>query len=109
MEENDFTCSSCSAEPVDRINVRRAIEKLDELYAKNDLDEAGEVLSFWANEARALGDRCGLLSILNETLGYSRRINDKERALKTIDEITSIGRSGGEVSFATILINLATT
>lgn len=109
--EEEIKCSTCSAEPVNSINVRRAIEKLDELYSRNDLTAAGETLAFWANEARGLNDSCGLLSILNETLGYCRRVNDRERALSTADEIIGLikERKGQALSVATILINLATT
>lgn len=111
MEDSELKCSSCSAEPADRINVRRAIEKLDEIYARNDLAAAGETLSFWANEARALNDNCGLLSILNETLGYSRRTADRDLAFKTADEIIALlnARVGQAVSVATVYVNLATT
>ena len=44
MEENEFSCRSCSAEPTDSINVRRFFEKLDACFDKNDLEGAKNVL-----------------------------------------------------------------
>ena len=110
MEEMEFKCSSCSKEPSVEINVRRFIDKLDALYAKNDLAEAGKLLKYWADDARTLGDKCGLLSVLNETLGFSRRTMDKPLALSTIDEISALMEERKNlVSSATVFVNVATT
>jgi len=111
MEENEFSCRSCSAEPTNTINVRRFFEKLDACFDKNDLEGAKNVLDFWATEARGLGDYCGLLSVLNEKIGFTRRNGDKATALATAEEIESIIDKGGRnrVSVATVLVNLGTT
>ncbi len=105
-------CSSCIKEPVDRINVSRFISKLDGFFAKNDLEGAGEHILFWKNEAEKLEDYRGLLSVINEALGYYRRTGDIEKGLNAVDDalflIDSL-RLDTSLSGANIFINLATT
>ena len=96
----------------DKIDIDRVIKKLDEYFNNNDLLGAGEYLSFWECEARNISDDRALLSILNEYLGYCRRVNNKEKAIATIDECKSLIDKLGminSISAATIFINAATT
>jgi exodeoxyribonuclease-3 len=58
--------------------------KLDELFATNDLCAVGRLLEYWEREARNLGDKRGLIEILNEEIGYFRRTAEKEKALSVI-------------------------
>ena len=99
----------CSKESTGSIPIMRIIDKLDALYAKNDMAEAGRVLEYWEKEARALNDRRGLSEILSEEIGYYRSTGDKQKGLRAVDdalnrkstrclrEITARGRfpSGG--------------
>ena len=96
----------------DKINIDRVLKKLDEFFNNNDLYGAGEYLSFWECEARNTNDDRALLSILNEYLGYCRRVNNKEKAIDTIDECKLLIDKLGilnTISAATIIINAATT
>ncbi len=114
----NFGCASCGYKdtpkdrPLGRIDVARAIDKLDELLSRNALSDAGKLLDFWRGEAVRLGDRQGELSIVNEQLGFFRRTNDEEsamqavaRSLALIDELNM----WESVSSATVLLNAATT
>ncbi|MBR7093008.1 MAG: tetratricopeptide repeat protein [Clostridia bacterium] len=105
-------CSSCVREPVGRINVARFIAKLDACLARNDLPAAGKCLADWEAEARGLGDERGLLSVLNEELGYYRRTGEQDKALAAVQQVRQLLQSTGmqtHLSGATILINAATT
>ena len=42
----------------------RVIDKIDEMFEKDDLQGARRVLEYWEQEAKALGDTKGLLEIL---------------------------------------------
>jgi tetratricopeptide (TPR) repeat protein len=95
-----------------KIDVERFLKKLDTYFNSNDLTGAGEYLRFWENEARVVSDDRALLTILNEFLGLCRRVNDKEKAILTIDESTKLIdklKLNNSISAATILINAATT
>ncbi len=112
MNENEAKCEGCSKEKYDRVPTMRVISKLDECFSRNDLDGARRLLCYWENEARIIGDRRGLLEILNEQIGLYRRIGDSENGISAADEaVTIIDTEGidGTVSAATILINAATT
>lgn len=95
-----------------RIPVSRVIEKLDGFFAKNDMDGAGKLLEYWHGEAVALGDLSGELSVVNEELGYFRKLGDHEKGLASVErsleliELTGISR---QISSATVMLNAATT
>lgn len=108
----DRPCENCSKEPNTRINISRFIEKLDACYETNNLEEAGKCLDFWEGEARRLQDEHGLLSVLNERLGYCRHTNNKEMMESVVQEIPVLMEHhhlDTSLSGATIFINLATT
>lgn len=92
--------------------VKQMIAELDALFARNDLDVAGELLERSLNEAISLRDPSGELSILNELTGYYRKRLDRVRALEVIDRalflVDELGQ-GNKPSGATVLLNCATT
>ena len=109
---SNFKCSGCSKEPTGQINVARFISRLDECFKTNDLEKAGNVIEFWENEATTQNDKRGLLSVINEELGFYRRTNDKEKGLRAVKialDILSSEENMPGISCATIYINLATT
>jgi tetratricopeptide (TPR) repeat protein len=86
MEEKIIKCKGCSKESYDIVPIARIISKLDEFFATNDLCAVGRLLEYWEREARNLGDKRGLIEILNEEIGYYRRTSDKEKALAAVKE-----------------------
>lgn len=100
------------ADKKEAIPVSRFIDKLDGCFAHNDMKGARECIQFWENEARRVGDQKGLLTVLNEAVGYYRRTGKRSRAVAAMDEslslVEELGQSG-TVSGATIYINAATT
>lgn len=100
----------CSNEPQGTIPILRIIEKLDALFARNNMQEVGRVLRYWEGEARALKDNRGLCEILSEEIGYFRKIGDATHGLEAVDEALSLLCCMDEcVSTATIYLNCATT
>ncbi len=98
--------------PLGRIPVKRIIDKLDGLFNKNNLDEAGRLLEYWQKEANSLKDKEGELSILDELVGYYRKTNDKEKALWAIDNCLNLIKElnlDDTISAGTIFLNSATT
>ena len=105
-------CSSCSKESYKTVPIARVLDKLDELFSKNDLPAAGRLLEYWDREARIISDERGLLEILNEEIGYFRRTNDKEKGLSAVYEAFDIIERlelCNNVSSATFYLNGATT
>ena len=96
----------------DSIQVSRFIARLDSCFDRNDLRAARETLAAWEQEARALQDDRGLLSVLNEAVGFYRRTQKKGRALAAMGEcLTLVDKLGlqSQLSGATVYINAATT
>lgn len=111
MNEN-ISCSSCSKESYKTVPLTRIFEKLNEFFSRNDLLSVGRLLDYWESEAIALGDLRGLLEILNEKIGYYRRISEKEKALSAIGsafELIEHQGIGDPISVGTIYLNGATT
>ncbi len=97
--------------PLGRIPVARIIAKVDGLFDKNDEREAGRLLRYWRDEAIALRDRHGELSMESELVGHYRKAGDRERTLtsarRAIDLVEEL-EQGDMAAGATILINCAT-
>lgn len=94
------------------IPITRVIEKLNSLFAMNDLDSVGRLLDYWETEARNLRDDRGLLEILNEEIGYFRRVGKGDKALNAVNEAFELIERlnvGDTVSSATVYLNGATT
>lgn len=106
-------CDNCSKElAYGKISINRFISKLDILLQDKRYDEALDHINYWKNEAIKLNDERSLLSILNEVIGFSRRINNIELGFNAIEEalelIDKLDISTLN-STATILVNIATT
>ncbi|MGN0549714.1 MAG: tetratricopeptide repeat protein [Acutalibacteraceae bacterium] len=96
----------------ERINITRFIDRLDACFNRNDMRAARECIEYWENEARQNNDDRGLLTVLNEAVGYYRRSKKKTKALKAMEESLSLVEKLGlsdSLSGATIYINAATT
>ena len=107
-----FECETCSKESGRTVNVRRFITALDKCFLTDDLAGADKLIDRWKEEAIALGDERGLLTVMNEGLGFYRRTSDEKKALDCIELVKSLIVSTGAdktVSGATVYVNLATT
>ena len=96
----------------DSIQVSRFIAKLDACFDHNDLRGARETIAAWEQEARALRDDRGLLSVLNEAVGFYRRTQKRGKALAAMQECLDLVERLGlqdQLSGATVFINAATT
>lgn len=92
--------------PIDRI-----LSRLDDYYGRDDSASAGRHLVYWLDEARATGDRRGLLTLLNEAMGYYRKAGDREKAFETAREALALKEELGladTLSGATVCLNAAT-
>ncbi len=97
--------------PLGRIPVARILDKVDSLFGKNNYLEAGRVLVYWKNEAIALRDQQGQLTMESELVGYYRKQNEKEKALACAQSALSLVEEleqGALASGATVFINCAT-
>lgn len=105
-------CKGCSKVDNEKIDVFRFIQNLDSFFRTNDLNGAGDYLRYWENEAKALSDKAGLLTVLNEEIGYFRRTGDREQALRVVKETKELLQKDeikNTPSGAVIYINTATT
>lgn len=99
-------------EKQETIPVSRFIDRLDACFNRNDMKGARECIQFWESEARRLNDKRGLLTVLNEAVGYYRRVKKRTRAMEAMDESLRLADELGQsetVSGATIYTNAATT
>ena len=99
-------------DPEGTIPVDRIMERLDKMFEKNDMAGAQSLLEHWENEARALKDRRGELSVVSELIGLYRKTGDKEKGLNAAARGTELVRLlelENTVSGATVLLNAATT
>ena len=60
----------------------RVLDKLDLLLKSNDYSGAKRLLEYWLSEAVYTGDGQGVLLMQNELMGLSRKMGEKEQALK---------------------------
>ncbi len=94
------------------IDVPAAIRELDNLYNTGREAEAGAYLERRREEARAIGDWRGELSMLSELLGHYRRDGNREKGVAAVNDsldLLRIHRMGSTVSGATVLVNAGTT
>lgn len=119
LEREDYTdpqCPFCTEQyektpPPRRIPTARVIAKLDDHLSRNDTAAAKRHLLYWLEEARLGADTDGELSVLNELMGLSRKLGDKENAyMYAADGIALMERIGlaEHVSGATTYLNAAT-
>lgn len=108
-EEPTCPLSGCSR--TERIPTERVLEKLDADLAQNDYAAAERHLRYWETEAKALGDRRGLLTLRNEQIGLCRKQGKKAEGMRAIDDTLSLlDEVAPEASLTrgTTLINAAT-
>ena len=99
-------------QPIGKIPVRQILEKLDTLFARNDMAQAGRLLDYWRQDALSLRDKQGELTIVSEQMGYFRKTLEKDKALESVSRgLTLIEELDiwDSVSAATIFLNAATT
>ena len=87
------------------------IKELDGYFTRNDLDGAGIFLTQNLDLCRREGNRAGMLTVLDECVGYYRQTGDEEAGMKAVNEcLDLIGRmSLDNKTSGTILLNCATT
>ena len=111
--DSSLYTGSPDAEPCRQsIDVPAAIADLDALYNSGREAEAGAYLERRRDEAAAIGDWRGELSMVSELLGHHRRDGDREKGLAAVNralDLIRIHRMGNTVSGATVLLNAATT
>ncbi len=105
------SCGSGSKTDPGTVDTGRFTAKLDGYYRSDDLAGAGAHLDYWESEARRLGDRRALLTVLSERLGYSRRTGDREGGLRAAGEAGDLLRelAPGGLSGGVVRVNIATT
>lgn len=89
----------------------RVLEKLDSFLKSNDYLGAKRLLNYWFSEAELTGDNHGLLLIENELMGLSRKLGEKDQALKYAENaLNQVKKMGIEnnVGAATTYLNSAT-
>ncbi len=98
--------ASLGSIPVDRV-----IAKVDSLFDKNDYVQAGKLLNYWREEAIALRDKRGQLSLESELIGYYRKRGDRERGSAAIASALALVEELGQEALpsgGTVFINCAT-
>ena len=96
---------------VKAIPVGRVIEKLDELYGRNDFPAAVRLADYWIQEAKAGNDLSGEFALRNELMGSYRKMGNRSKALENAAiALRLIDRMGqkGSISEGTALVNTAT-
>lgn len=93
------------------IPINRIIENLDRSFAKKDFDAAENLLKYWISEAEKENDLRGKLTVLNEQIGFYRKLGKEAEGLEAIESALELSEKMGlasTVSFGTTLINAAT-
>ena len=111
----DPQCPFCTdgfkADDVKPIDVRRAIEKLDEYLSHNDFASAERHLAYWVEEAKLGKDERGEFSLREEQMGLFRKLGKKEEAIAAAGRALSLAKRLGiedSVGAATAFLNAAT-
>lgn len=107
----DFSCSSCSNDNINRIPIKRIIEKVDSYYDKNDQNKAIQLLLYWEKEARSINDNDGLLSLCNELMGYYRKNENEEKSFFYVNEALGVLKKEkieDSIMAGTTYLNIAT-
>lgn len=99
-------------QPIGKIPIRQILEKLDSLFARNDMQSAGRLLDYWRKDALSLRDKQGELTIVSEQMGYFRKTGEMDKALESVSRGLALIEEldiWDSVSAATIFLNAATT
>lgn len=101
-----------SDKPMGYVPLQNVIAKIDECNNKEDFQEAERILKYWLEEAVMLKDTRAELSLNNEMLGLSRKLNNEQDGLNAVKRAGELIRLLGvqdDLSSATIYLNAATT
>ncbi|MBR4581574.1 MAG: tetratricopeptide repeat protein [Lachnospiraceae bacterium] len=93
------------------MDMERITAKLDKFVEKKDYEGAKELLAYWLEDARSKGDLRASLSLYNESMGFFRKIGDKESAVNCAENALRILEKlemEGTITAATTYINSAT-
>lgn len=104
-------CPLCTPASGTPIPVGRVIGKLDEHLNKQDYDAAERHLKYWLNEADAVGDGNGKLTVMQELIGLYRKTGRQEEALCFADAAPALAEALGQddsAGMGTVLLNAAT-
>lgn len=107
----ETACPFCKPQSKAAIPVGRVIEKLDVYLYKKDFSAAEAHLEYWRTEAEAIGDMRGLITVLNETVGFYRRQGDGEKSLSFAEKAMLLAQKQGfgeTAVMGTTLLNAAT-
>lgn len=94
------------------IDVPQMLQKLDALFAGNEIHQAGLFLDEQYALAKQIEDRRALCTILNELVGYHRRTGDSGKALSAVEEALALVEQCGwekTLTGANTYLNCATT
>lgn len=114
LSKNDYEEPQCllNMHPeVTPIPLGRMIEKLDFYLNQKDFDAAERHLRYWLSEAEAGHDLRGKLNVLNEQIGFYRKMGKETECLSAACEALSLADSLGmesSVTYGTTLVNAAT-
>lgn len=95
-----------------KIKIENIIKELENFFSREDLDGAGKHLEESLKTAKIQSDWQCELSILNEQIGYFRRVGKKGQALEAVEksfEMIEKHKIQTAISAATIWLNGATT
>lgn len=110
-EYQEPVCPLCMNPSGSTIPIHRVIRRLDEFLSRNDYSAAKRLLAYWIDEARALGDARGELSLHDEGMGLFRKCAEREEAYahteKALSLLSSLGLEN-TVTAATVRLNAAT-
>lgn len=96
---------------VTSIPIGRIIDKLDSYLNQNNYDAAQRHLQYWLSEAESCYDMRGKLTVLNEQIGFYRKIGKESECLCAISDALLLADSMNmeqSVTYGTTLINAAT-
>lgn len=96
--------------PLAKIPLQRVIEKLDEYTDKRAYAAAGRHINYWLAEARAVGDKRGEFSLLNERMGFYRKQGRRAKAYESAEAALALLGAVGEDSIGagTCYVNCGT-
>lgn len=93
------------------IQAERVLNKLDELFSRNDYASAEKHILYWLEEANRINDNRTKLLLLNELAGLYRKLSKEKDALKTVENVLGLIADMGienNIGAATTYINCAT-
>lgn len=93
------------------IDITRILDRLTELEAREEWEEARKLLEYWQKEAEDSFDKHSALTLHNELMGLNRKMRREEDALAHADRalaLLSEADMAGTITEGTVLVNAAT-